>query len=168
MAQLHSIFRSQLEFDTQRYLFDYWQSKCGQAKLPSRQDISPSGFAKVLPMISLVDVHEKDGSRQYCYRLAGTGLRTHYQQEITGKTFQEINTLGICEQWNEVFDGIVLSKKPSSGLFQESSNPAGPAHFWLRLPLVNDFGQVNMVLCYDIFAPLSASSLQRRKLATIA
>jgi len=95
MAQLHSIFRSQLEFDTQRYLFDYWQTKCNNGKLPSRQDISPAGFAKVLSMISLVDVHEKDGSRQYSYRLAGTGLRNHYQQEITGKTFEQINKFGI-------------------------------------------------------------------------
>ncbi|MBL1431310.1 MAG: PAS domain-containing protein [Robiginitomaculum sp.] len=168
MAQLHSIFRSQLEFDTQRYLFDYWQSKCGQEKLPSRQDISPSGFAKVLPMISLIDVDEKDGSRQYRYRLAGTGLRTHYHQEITGKTFQEINTLGVSEQWNEVFDEIVLSKKPSSGLLRAGLEHGGLSHFWLRLPLIDEQGMVNMVLCYDIFAPLSASSLQRSKLATIA
>jgi hypothetical protein len=168
MAQLHSIFRSQLEFDTQRYLFDYWQSKCSQEKLPSRQDICPSGFAKVLPMISLVDVHEKDGSRQYCYRLAGTGLRNHYQQEITGKTLEEINKPGTYQQWLEVFDEIVSSQKPASGLLTAGLEHGRLSHFWLRLPLIDSNSMVNMVLCYDIFASLSASPLLRGKLITTA
>lgn len=168
MAQLHSIFRSQLEFDTQRYLFDYWQAKCSHGNAPSRQDICPSGFSKVLSMISLVDVDNSDNSCQYRYRLAGTGLRNHYRQEITGKTFEQINKFGTCEQWNEVFDKIVASKKPASGFFRKSSDLQNMTHFWIRLPLVDSSGQVNMVLCYDIFAPLSASFSQKSKMANTA
>ena len=50
-------------------LFAYWASLKRAGRLPSRADIHPSGFQRLLPTVSLIDVREDGDYRQ---RLAGT------------------------------------------------------------------------------------------------
>ncbi|MBL4596400.1 MAG: PAS domain-containing protein [Robiginitomaculum sp.] len=155
MAQLGSMFRSQLVFDKQRVLFDYWQSKCTDEALPRRSDISPLDFVPFLPMVSLIEVGGEPHARDYQVRLAGTGLYTVYHREITGMKLEEIHEAKSGDYWRRVLDVLVARKKPACGAMGANDHLA---QFWMRLPLRDQTGAVNMILAYDVFTPLSALS----------
>ncbi len=157
MAQVQSIFRGQLEFDEQRSLFDYWQSKCTGSFLPTRSDISPTEFVRHLPMISLLDVCGKEQTGNYRVRLAGTGLYPYFQKEITGKTLDEVYDAPRQQYWQERLNNLVDTQKPACGTISPDASVVGhAAQFWMRLPLVGADGKVNMILAYDVFKSLSA------------
>jgi len=158
MAQIKSLFRNQLVLDNQRDLFDYWQSKCNDNSLPQRSDICPSELSNFLTTISLIDVHDNNEVREYSYRLAGTGLHIHFRQEITGKSLSEAFPAHVSSYWHRVLEGLVERKNPSCGAVRACRSAGHEIQFWMRLPLVNAKGRVNMILSYDIFTSLSALS----------
>lgn len=153
------MFRSQLVFEKQRDVFDYWHDKCTHDQLPSRSDISPTGFVKALPMISLIEISDQDGVGRYSYRLAGTGLHAHFQQEVTGKSLSDLYDQQAQTYWQQILDVLVARKAPACGtLYPDNAASDHLVQFWMRLPLVDTAGMVNMVLSYDLFMPLSALS----------
>ncbi len=163
MGSLQSIFRSQLVFDEQRSLFDYWQSKCNENCLPGRADLQPVDFPKLLPLVSLIDVCGDDVRHEYRIRLAGTGLRAHHNRETTGKMLDDLYSQETCEYWHRILDVLVARERPACG----ATGPGDTANshyaqFWMRLPLVDATGRVNMILAYDVFTPLSALSASNR------
>ncbi|VAV88405.1 hypothetical protein MNBD_ALPHA06-254 [hydrothermal vent metagenome] len=168
MGNVSSLFRSQLVFDEQRELFDYWQGKVTADSLPSRADISPLDFIRLLPKVSLIEVNGPKTNRQYKYRLAGTGLHDYHNQEITGKTIDSLYPADIAEYWHGILDKMVARKQPVCGAAGTDADIMGVyARFWMRLPLVDNNGRVNMVLAYDVFTTLSAlSSINRAKVVT--
>lgn len=62
-------------------LLAYWNELRGDALLPKRADLDPSGFLEVLPYISILEVRDRD---TMIYRLCGTGLRDILGFEATG------------------------------------------------------------------------------------
>ncbi len=158
MAQVKSLFRNQLVLDDQRALFDYWQSKCNGDSLPRRRDICPSGFVPYLTNVSLIDVVTSANTRQYSYRLAGSGLRNHFGREVTGKYIEEVFDPDSFRYWQRVLDVLVERQKPSCGSVQCDSGSIQKTQFWMRLPLVDENGSVNMILSHDISSSLSAVS----------
>ncbi len=158
MAQIESLFRNQLVLDNQRALFDYWQSKCSGDSLPRRSDICPSGFVSYLTNVSLIDVMTSANKRQYSYRLAGSSLRNYFGQEVTGKSIEEVFDPDDCRYWQRVLDVLVERQKPSCGSVQCNSGSSQHMQFWVRLPLVDENGSVNMILSHDISSSLSAMS----------
>lgn len=143
-------FRAQLVIPEQQQLYDYW---CRQAKdraMPSRDEIHPSGFVRLLPTVSLIDV-EHDPKR-YKVRLAGTGLRDVYQREMTGAYLDEAHWGQNRDYWLAACYRIVDRKRPAQGIVRTPAR--GKEHlvqFWLRLPLSSDGSRVDMILCYDSF-----------------
>lgn len=143
-------FRAQLVVPEQRQLYDYWRSRVSDRALPSREDINPAEFARLLPNVSLIDV--EDG--RFRVRLAGTRLRDIYDREVTGKYLDELDWGDKAEYWISAYRRVVENRQPAQGIVR--SPRTGKDHlvqFWLRLPLSRDGTTVTMILCYDSFVP---------------
>lgn len=145
-------FRAQLVVQGQRELFDYWQQSAGQRPMPARSDLDPLKVPRLLPSIGLIDV--RAGLEDATFRLAGTRLHDIYGQEITGKRAGEVFSGAQAEYWRRVHMRVAGEGRPASGVVR------GPARdrdhivlFWLRLPLSEDGGRVDRILCYDVLAP---------------
>ncbi len=156
IASTELAFRAQLVIPEQRDLYDYWRGLCDEEKLPSRSDIKPSDFPKLLPSISLVDVEDNG---RFKVRLAGTRLRDFYAKELTGKYLDELGWGAKEAYWTSAYQRVIEACRPAQGIVR------GPRHdndhivqFWLRLPLANDGLTVTMILCYDAFVPLAKAS----------
>lgn len=122
--------------------------------MPARGDISPADFPRLLPFISLIEVAANVA--KYRIRLAGTRLRDIYDREITGLCFEELDWGDKRDYWLQAYRRIVEGKKPAQGIVR------GPRHqkehlvqYWLRLPLGQSNGKVDMILSYDAFVPLA-------------
>lgn len=118
--------------------------------MPARKEIHPSGFARLLPTVSLIDVEYNP--KRYRVRLAGTGLRDVYRMEMTGVYLDDAHWGQNRDYWLAACYRIVNRKKPAQGIVRTPAK--GKDHlvqFWLRLPLSSDGSQVDMILCYDSF-----------------
>jgi hypothetical protein len=146
-------FRAQLIIAEQRQLYDYWAETAAGRHMPSRDDISPAHFPKLLPFISLL---ERVGSRLKV-RLAGTRLRDIYEREITGLYIDEIDWGEKSGYWEAVYEHVTKTLRPAQGVVR------GPrvdkdhlVQFWLRLPLSHVGELASMILCYDTFVSARA------------
>jgi hypothetical protein len=152
----NSVFRAQLVIADQRQLYDYWAGKACGRTMPSRHDISPAHFPRLLPYVSLLEL--LDGRLKV--RLAGTRLRDIYEREITGLYLDEIDWGEKQGYWQAVYDHIATTLRPAQGVVR------GPrvdkdhlVQFWLRLPLSHDEGPARMILCHDTFVSAQAVPL---------
>jgi hypothetical protein len=145
-------FRAQLVVQGQRELFDYWREAAGPRMMPARSDLDPLRVPRLLPSIGLIDV--KSGLDDACFRLAGTRLHEIYGQEITGKRASEVFAGESGDYWRRIHDRVVQTGEPLNGVVRGPAK--GRDHivlFWLRLPLSEDGGQVDRILCYDLAGP---------------
>jgi hypothetical protein len=136
----------------QRELFDYWHRSAEGRRMPARSDLDPLKVPKLLPSIGLIDV--RDGLDQASIRLAGTRLHDIYGQEITGKRAGEVFSGEAAEYWRRIHGRVVTEGLPLSGVVRGPAK--GRDHvvlFWLRLPLSEDGGRVDRILCYDVAGP---------------
>lgn len=144
-------FRAQLVTQGERELFDYWLRSAGTKRMPARSDLDPLKVPRLLPHLGLIDV--MDGLHQASFRLAGTRLRDVYGQEITGKRVDEVFAGDRAAYWRRIHERIMRLGRPLHGVVR------GPAEgrdhivlFWLRLPLSEDGGRVDRILCHDMAA----------------
>jgi hypothetical protein len=145
-------FRAQLVMSGQRELFDYWLRSAGARSMPARSDLDPLKVPRLLPSIGLIDI--RDGLDSACFRLAGTRLHDIYGQEITGKRAGEVFSGERADYWRRIHARVLERGLPLHGVVR------GPAKdrdhivlFWLRLPLSEDGGKVDRILCYDVAGP---------------
>ncbi|MCP5084406.1 MAG: PAS domain-containing protein [Alphaproteobacteria bacterium] len=153
-------FRSQLVIAEQRQLYDYWLDKSDGNFMPSRKDICPSHFPRLLPFISLVERDTEAG--RFKIRLSGTRLREIYEREVTGCYVEELGCVDRPDYWSVTYDQIANSARPAQGAVRGPSGTKDHlVQFWIRLPLGNDQGEVEMILAYDRFVPaVEMSELQ--------
>ena len=147
-------FRAQLVMQGQRELFDYWLRSADGRRMPSRADLDPLKVPRLLPHIGLIDL--RDGLAEASFRLAGTRLHDIYGQEITGKRAEEIFLGDSALYWRRIHGRVVETGVPLQGVVRGPAK--GRDHvvlFWLRLPLSEDGGQVDRILCYDAAGPLA-------------
>jgi hypothetical protein len=78
----------QIESPRIRQLFEYWQSKCRDGRLPRRADIDPTEIPQLMPNILIVDI-EQDPFRVR-YRLVGTQIVEATGFEFTGRYLDDI------------------------------------------------------------------------------
>lgn len=129
-------------------LYGYWATLKQGQRLPSRDDIHPSHFKRLLPTISLIDVLRDP--LDFRLRLAGTGLYGVYGREITGRTLGEVYNSSAAEYWRAELTKIVESRRPGVGVHNMAWRGAGHlAILWLRLPLASNGRDVDMILGYD-------------------
>ncbi len=150
-------FRTQLVVPEQRQLYDYWRDCCAHRTMPSRHDISPMDFPKLLPYISLVDVDAEAG--RFRVRLAGTRLRDVYDREITGRYLDELDFGDKTEYWLSAYRRVTSNGRPAQGVIRgPRRNKDHLVQFWLRLPLSPNDDRVSMILCYDAFIPAAKAT----------
>jgi len=146
-------FRAQLVLQGQRELFDYWLCAAGaRRRMPARSDLDPLKVPRLLPSIGLLDV--KDGVDGASFRLAGTQVHNVYGQEITGRRAGEVFSGEQADYWRRIHSSVVGNGSPLHGVVQGPAK--GRDHivlFWLRLPLSEDGGRVDRILCYDVAGP---------------
>jgi hypothetical protein len=141
-------FRAQLVIPEQREVYDYWLQCCEENKLPSRRNIEPKGMRAHLSHVTLFDVDRVRTS--FKVRLAGTGLRDVYGQDITGSYISDIPFLT-----DKSLKRIVSKARPAQGVSAVNiENKDHLVQFWLKLPLSEDGVLVNMVLGFDVFLPM--------------
>jgi hypothetical protein len=136
----------------QRELFDYWQSSAGCRRMPARSDFDPLKVPRQLPHIGLIDLRE--GLTTASFRLAGTRLHEIYGQEITGKRVEEVFSGNMAGYWHRIHARVAESGLPLQGVVRGPIE--GRDHvvlFWLRLPLSEDGGRVDRILCHDTPGP---------------
>jgi hypothetical protein len=142
-------FRAHLVTRGQRELFDYWLQSAGQRPMPARSDLDPLKVPRLLPNLGLIDV--RDGLERALFRLAGTRLHDIYGREITGKRIDEVFSGNCAAYWSRIHTRVVEKGLPAQGVVR------GPAEgrdhvvlLWLRLPLSEDGGRVDRILCHDV------------------
>lgn len=129
-------------------LFAYWASLRRGAKLPGRRDIAPGDFKRLLPTVSLIDVHRDP--LDFRLRLAGTGLYGVYGREITGRGLNEVYNSAAADYWRQELTKVVEERRPAVGVHNLSWR--GASHLsilWQRLPLASNGRDVDMILGYD-------------------
>jgi hypothetical protein len=147
-------FRAQLIVPEQRQLYDYWLEVAGSNAIPGRADINPSSVPRLLPGISLVDVHSDYGKCRV--RLAGTRLRDIFDREVTGMLVAELPCGNKTEYWQAAYQRTIELAQPTQGVIRGPIvNKEHVVQYWLKLPLRTTSEQVGMVLCYDHFVPAS-------------
>ncbi|MES2033754.1 MAG: PAS domain-containing protein [Pseudomonadota bacterium] len=130
-------------------LFAYWASLRQSGRLPSRSDIHPAAFKRLLPTVSLIDVLGGE-RRDYRLRLAGTGLYSVYGREITGHALGDVYGQRVADYWRTELDKVVEERRPGVGCHSLAWRGASHASLlWLRLPLASDGRNVDMILGYD-------------------
>jgi hypothetical protein len=145
-------FRAQLAIRGQRELFDYWLRAAGERPMPARGDLDPLRVPRLLPHLGLIDL--RGGFDQGLFRLAGTRLRDIYGMEITGRRLRDVFSGDCAAYWQRIHSRVASEAMPAHGVVR------GPAQgrdhvvlFWLRLPLSDDGGRVDRILCHDAAAP---------------
>jgi len=139
-------------------MFAYWNSLKAGAPAPTRREIDPGHMKRLLPTVSLTYVLRGDGL-DYRVRLAGTGLYNVYGREITGRTLAEVYNSAAAEYWRHELGKVVHERKPGVGVHNLAWR--GASHLsivWIRLPLVTEAGDVNMILGYDAVVGLGSVS----------
>jgi hypothetical protein len=154
-------FRAQLVTPGQRELYDYWLCSAGGRRMPARSDLDPLKIPKLLPNVGLIDV--RNGVDQACFRLAGTRLYDIYGQEITGKPISEVFSGNSAEYWHRIHTHLVEKGLPHHGVIRGPADGRGHiVLFWLRLPLSEDGGRVDRILCYDTTGPADSYRTKQR------
>lgn len=137
----------------QREVFEYWTSLRDGDRLPARTDFKPARIVRRLPMVSLVDV-AFDASR-FRFRLAGTGLRDMFGEELTGRYLDQVPFGSQFDHWHDIYRDVARSRAPAQGftplLWRDRP---GTVQAWLRLPFADENGVVNVILGYDRFLPV--------------
>ncbi len=147
-------FRAQLVIPEQQQIYDYWRKCAGDRDMPMRSDLNPSDIPHLLPFVSLIDI-EHDPLR-YRIRLAGTRLYDIYDGEITGKYVEELDWGSNRDYWISSYRRVVKGALPAQGVVKSpSARSEHLAQFWLRLPLADANGAVQMIFSYDAFVPVS-------------
>ncbi len=127
-------------------LFAYWRGLRQNGGLPTRADIHPAAFKRLLPTVSLTEVLDGD----YRIRLAGTGLYSVYSGEITGRSLSEIYASSAADYWRRELDTVAGEGRPAVGAHNLAWRGSGHLSLvWLRLPLAGEDGRVRMILGYD-------------------
>ena len=154
--------RAQLVLQGQRELFDYWLRSAGARAMPARSDIDPFQVPQLLPNIGLIEL--KGGVDDAAFRLAGTGLHDIYGQEITGKRVTDVFSGEQAGYWRRIHASVAGIGSPLTGVVRGPAK--GRDHvvlFWLRLPLSDDGGRVDRILCYDIAGPAESGRAQAER-----
>jgi hypothetical protein len=90
----------------------YWQSRCGGRTRPARANMNPAGMTKFLPLVTLVDVHQRAGAkREYRIRLAGSNVEQVYGN-LTGRLIEDALPPAIAERWRNCLDIAYEADRP--------------------------------------------------------
>jgi hypothetical protein len=161
MESFDGLLQTDAMLGDQREVYDYWLKLRGNRRMPSRDEFRPKGLVRRLPMMSLVELSPCD--RRFRFRLAGTGLRNVFGEELTGRFLGDIGFGEQLDFWRDVYDGVAGSAAPAQGYTRLAwRDKPVMVQAWLRLPLAGADGEVSTILGYDRFLPMERMSAKPR------
>ncbi|VAX03504.1 hypothetical protein MNBD_ALPHA03-1070 [hydrothermal vent metagenome] len=125
-----------------RDLYEYWQGKKGNRKMPSRPDICPTEIIDLLPKILLIDVEYEP--QRFRFRLVGTDVVRVMGQDATGKYLDELSSN------SAIHDRLLWLVRQKTTYYVTSQldwlNRSFQKYHVLGLPLGDEAGNVNMIM----------------------
>jgi hypothetical protein len=128
----------------QTELVQHWQSCSQNGVLPPRTCLDPGAIKAHLSEISMIEVSETGRAK---FRLAGSGLRALFGQEMRGRLLSELDRT-TYEMWSLGLARAFDMQQPIGGLIERETD----THAWLRLPLRSERSSA-LVLCHDALIP---------------
>lgn len=125
----------------QATLLRYWQNARGGARAPLRSEINPGDLRPLLSGLSILEIGPADQAR---FRLAGSHVCDVFGSELRGTSVQKLD--GELGAWDTAIERAIDNAEPQFA-FGYSGTSIG--HAWMRLPLVCDATDVDLVLCLD-------------------
>jgi hypothetical protein len=117
----------------------YWRAKKRDHTLPSRADIDPMDFVRVLPRVMMVEVSYDP--LEFRYRVAGTGLFAMHGQELTGKLARELDPPEFGALIHRHYAEVIARRAPILHLIELTVDYLATSYARLILPLSSD-GQI--------------------------
>jgi hypothetical protein len=133
-----------ISHETLQRMYDYWQSKCREGRLPGRKDIDPLDFPWALGLVCLLDVQRHPLA--FRYRLDGTIIAERHGADFTGRTTDEVKPDFYAALLRKHFSEVAETRRPT--LYRITLRHAGQAKTYLRLalPLARDGHNVDMIM----------------------
>ena len=125
-------------------LYEYWVGKLAEREMPARKDIDPSEIPDLLPNIFLIDVSYDPNS--YCFRLAGTEIVRLFQEEVSGKTIDQLETVALRALLRSHCETAVTGRAPASNNDAFVHRRKSFSYGWVLLPLSADGRVIDMLL----------------------
>jgi hypothetical protein len=95
-------------------LYQYWERKRGARRMPSRADIDPADFKRILPSIILAKI---DRDWRVRYTLVGTRCVAHAAMDYTNHYLDEIDfSCDLDTDWHEVYRVLCRERRPIFGI----------------------------------------------------
>lgn len=99
---------------------EYWLNKRGERDFPSRSEINPAEFPRLLPWINMYDV--LDGGRDFRFRICGTALTEVIGFEVGGKLVSEVAPQ-VAERINLTLQAVLETRAPIRATTNRSAIP---------------------------------------------
>lgn len=146
-----------------RAIYDYWNRKRGNRRMPARADIDPAEIKPLLAYILLTDLHY-DPLRAY-FRLVGTAVAEVAGRDLTGQWLHEAEVDGGVELWLRNYDRLARERAPVYGRTRATVQRGDERIFeWILLPLSSDGETVDKVLeleDWEALRRMSDSEIER-------
>jgi hypothetical protein len=133
-------------------VLQYWQSKCGTRRMPSRADIDPVELRHFIANMLIVEVAPlQDGTRDYFYRLVGTREVEARGYDPTGRRVAESYFGRSRKSALRNYDITVETKRPHfDSVRYTTKDDLQRDDEELFLPLSDDGTTVNRILVYVV------------------
>jgi hypothetical protein len=131
-------------------LYDYWASKRGGRKMPSRADIDPLGMAFIMGNLILIDVIAGT-PLGFRIRLHGTRLSELVQFELTGKMLDEMPQAEFRNLTRQSFTKVCNTGEPLHAMRDRILHDEPRRYETVILPMSSDDSRVDMLLCGLIY-----------------
>ena len=127
-------------------LFAYWNLKRGTRPAPSRRDLDPREIARLLPFLHLIDV--EPAPLRFRHRLVGSELIDIMGRDVSGKYVGDGLYGPAADEILDTMKTLTKQARP----YRRRSRLEWHRSDWLtmealELPLIDDNGEVNMILC---------------------
>lgn len=132
----------QLVLPGQRMLADEWHRNRDGDRPVSRDAMQPRRFLCQLAHISIIE----DSADELRFRLCGSEICRRLGSEPRGRRLSEFDVLASEPFWRRSVSQVLESRVLGFGVNELEK---GRRHFWLRLPMCDEFGQTRLVLCHD-------------------
>lgn len=134
-----------------------WSDLCRGRPFPARSDIDPLALRKVLPYLSIVELHENPF--QIRYRLIGTEVTRFAGEDFSGKWLTDTGWSELHQRLNlMIYEQAHDTQMPVFGLSQVDWRDRTDHFFqWALYPLGED-GRVTHCLSVDDFTNIARPS----------
>lgn len=131
-----------------------WTALCGRREAPAWVDVDLVAFpSQLLPKATVVDV--VDDAEDFVYRYWGSGLSEVYGADETGRKTSELASVEFRDRRRREMRAVVDGCRPKLFLTElEKSNGVRAQKIILRLPVMDQPGQVTKVISLAEFGPV--------------